>query len=100
MSETLVWWLMLQVVARASLPLCLTLFQRLPDRGYTMSKAFGLLLLGYLVWILNVMHILPNSTTGIIWVLILLFAVSGFVGWRRRGELLEFWPERWGLIYG
>lgn len=99
MSETLVWWLMLQVVALASLPLCLTLFRRLPDRGYTMSKAFGLLLLGYLFWILNVMHILPNSTTGIIWVLIPLFAVSGFVGWRRREELLEFWRERWWLIY-
>jgi len=99
MSETLVWWLMLQVVGLAALPLCLSLFRRLPDRGYTLSKAFGLLLAGYLLWILNIMRILPNSTGGIWWVLALLFAASGFVAWRKREELLEFWRERWWLIY-
>jgi len=99
MSETLVWWLMLQVVGLAALPLCLSLFRRLPDRGYTLSKAFGLLLAGYLLWILNIMRILPNSTGGIWWVLVLLFAASGYVAWRKRAELLEFWRERWWLIY-
>src|SRR3990170_4056366 len=72
MSETLRWWVMMQVVGLALLPLCLTLFRRLPDRGYALSKAFGLLLLGYLFWILNVARILPNTTGGIWWALVLL----------------------------
>jgi YYY domain-containing protein len=99
MSETLVWWLMTQVVGLAALPLCLTLFRRLPDRGYTLSKAFALLLVGYVFWILNMVRILPNSTGGIVWVLVLLFAASLYVGWRRRDDLLTFWRERWWLIY-
>lgn len=99
MSETLVWWLMMQVVGLAALPLCLTLFRRLPDRGYALSKAFGLLLVGYLLWILNILRILPNSTGGIVWVLVLLFAASGYVAWRKRNELVAFWRERWWLIY-
>src|SRR3972149_3714738 len=99
MSERLVWWLMLQVVGLASLPLCLSLFRRLPDAGPPLSKAFGLLLLGYLFWILNVMRLLPNSTGGILWGLVLLFAASGYVAWRRRDDRLEFWRERWWLIY-
>jgi uncharacterized membrane protein len=98
MSETLVWWLMVQVVGLAALPLCLTLFQRLPDRGYALSKPFALLLVGYLFWILNVVHVLPNTTRGI-WAALLLFsAASGYLLWRRRDELLAFVRERWWLI--
>ena len=62
MSETLRWWLILERrSACCLLPLCLALFRRLPDRGYTLSKPFGLLLLGYLFWLLNSLHVLPNS---------------------------------------
>ncbi|OGO50110.1 MAG: hypothetical protein A2148_07305, partial [Chloroflexi bacterium RBG_16_68_14] len=99
MSETLLWWLMVQVVGLSALPLCLTLFRRLPDRGYTLSKAFALLLVGYLFWILNVMRLLPNSTGGIVFVLVLFFLASAFVVWRRREELSAFFRERWWLIY-
>src|SRR3990172_5244629 len=98
MSETLVWWLMAQVVALACLPLCLTLFRRLPDRGYSFAKPFALIILGYLFWILNVMRLLPNTIGGIWVVLLLLIAASCFLAWRRRDELLAFARERWWLI--
>jgi YYY domain-containing protein len=98
MSETLVWWLMMQVVGLAALPLCLLLFRRLPDRGYTLSKAFALLLVGYWFWILNVMHVLPNTAGGIWIVVFVLIAISAVVYWLRREELLAFARERWWLI--
>ena len=97
MSETLVWWLMMQVVALASLPLCLVLFRRLPDRGYALSKAFALLILGYVFWILVIIG-LPNTTVVIGWVLALLFLASGYLFWRRKDELLAFVREHWWLI--
>ena len=53
MTEAIRWWLVLQVIGTALLPLCLALFRRLPDRGYSLSKPFGLLLTGYLFWLLN-----------------------------------------------
>jgi YYY domain-containing protein len=98
MSETLVWWVMMQVVGLAALPFCLLLFRRLPDRGYTLSKAFALLLLGYFFWILNIAHILPNTRAGISIVLFILLGISAFVYWNRRDELLAFVRERWWLI--
>ena len=98
MSETLVWWFMVQVVGLAALPLCLTLFQRLPDRGYTLSKPFALLLLGYLFWILNVMRVLPNSAGGIWLALLLLALASGLLLWRRRDEVFASIREHWRLI--
>ena len=99
MSETLRWWFMLQVVGLAALPLCLTLFRSLPDRGYTLSKPFALLLVGYVFWIFVIIG-LPN-TTGSIWlILVLFFAASGLLFWRRRDEFLGFLRERWWLIAG
>ncbi len=88
----------MQVVGLAALPLCLLLFRRLPDRGYTLSKAFALLLVGYWFWILNVMHVLPNTAGGIWIVVFVLIAISAVVYWLRREELLAFARERWWLI--
>ena len=97
MSETLAWWVMLQVVGLAALPLCLSLFQRLPDKGYALSKAFGLLLVGYIFWIL--VHIgLPNTTRGIWFVLLLVAAASAILLWRRRDVVVSFVREHWWLI--
>ncbi|MCH7811229.1 MAG: hypothetical protein IH958_01210 [Chloroflexi bacterium] len=98
MSETITWWVVAQVVGLAALPLCLTLFRRLPDRGYALSKPFALLLVGYLFWILNILHVLPNSVGGIVWALIFLAAGSGIVVWRRRDDLLAFARAHWWLI--
>ena len=98
MSQTLVWWLMMEVVGLATIPLCLTLFSRLPDRGYALSKAFALIIIGYLFWILNVAHILPNTSASI-WVIVLaLFGISTLIFLRKRDDLLGFARTRWWLI--
>ena len=74
MSETLLWWLMVQLIGLATLPLCMAFFRRLPDRGYALSKPFGLIIGGYLFWILNIVRVLPNTQRGIAWALFLLAA--------------------------
>ncbi len=86
MIETARWWLVLQIVALAVLPLCVTVFARLPDRGYALSKPFGLLILGYAFWLANSLHLVPNSRTGIVAVLVVLAMISLALAawdWRR-----------------
>src|SRR3954447_25029028 len=92
------WWLVVQVVALCATPLCLALFRPLADRGYGLSKAFGLLLFGYGTWFLVVLHLLPNSR---ITYLVVLALIAGGSAWLWRGEgpgLLTFWRERRGLL--
>ena len=97
MSEVLRWWLMTVVVGFAALPMCLTLFRRLPDRGYSLSKPFALLLVSYVFWIL--VHLGFANSTRVIWfVLLLFFAASAYMVWRSRAEMLAFVRERWWLI--
>ncbi len=100
MSEAFRWWLVLQLVGIPLLPLCLALFRRLPDRGYALSKPFGLIFLGYTFWLLNSLHILPNSGRGILAALVLLAAISGVFVYRERDDLLEWIHEHWQYIVG
>ena len=98
MSETLRWWFLLSVVGVIMLPLCLAIFRRLPDRGYTLAKPFGLLFLGYVFWLLNSIQLLPNTPAGIILALVPLAALSGWFVYRERDDLLDWAREHWRLI--
>lgn len=90
MNETLRWWLILQVIGIVLLPLCLAFLRRLPDRGYALSKPFGVLLLGYAFWLLNSMRILPNSNSGVIATLVFLCVISAAFAYRERIQLREW----------
>jgi YYY domain-containing protein len=59
------WYLVVQAFGLAVLPLCLRLFRHLPDRGYGVSKPLGLLLCGWIFWLLVTLGWLRNTTGGI-----------------------------------
>ena len=51
--DILRWWLVVEALGLCALPLSLWFFRRLPDRGYSFAKPFGLLLTGYGAWLLS-----------------------------------------------
>ncbi len=51
MLAVLTWWLIMEVLGLAALPLTYRLFKNLPDRGYAFAKPLGLLLTSYVLWI-------------------------------------------------
>jgi YYY domain-containing protein len=101
MSETIRWWLILQVVGMATLPLCLLMFRQLPDRGYALSKPFGLILLGFTFWFFsshNWIAVLPNSPGGILGALFVLLLIAAACAYSRADELIEWVREHWRYI--
>ena len=42
------WWLLASLAGAAALPLTFSLLRNLPDRGYTLARALGLLLTGFI----------------------------------------------------
>ena len=80
------------VAGLAALPLCFQLFRHLPDRGYTFSKALGLLAAGWVFWFLGSVGFLRNDAPGVIFA-VLVVAVAGLVwlgpgaGHRRAARL-------------
>jgi len=57
--DILIWWLAAQAFGLAGLPLTRFLFRALPDRGYAFGKSLGLLLSGYLAWLLAMLGLAP-----------------------------------------
>jgi YYY domain-containing protein len=66
MGIVIAWTLAVELVGLASLPLAVTVFARLPDRGWALAKPLGLLILGWLVWFpLITIQALPYSAAWI-----------------------------------
>ncbi len=101
MVDVLSWLVAVQVIGLAAFPLAYFLFPRLADRGYSLSKPLGIVLVAYLSWALGQARVLPSTGITIAALVVALAALSGWWAWRRRRELLDFVSrERVSLIAG
>jgi YYY domain-containing protein len=85
MLATILWWLAIQAIALLALPITVRLLRFLPDRGVGMARPVGLLLAGYLYWLLVTCGLLRNGIPAVLAVLLVLGACSALV-WRRGRE--------------
>jgi YYY domain-containing protein len=76
----IVWWLLLVVIGLVTFPLVSRVCNRLPDRGYSISKILGLLLITYFSWLLASAHLLKFGYINITISVLLLLALSLFLG--------------------
>ncbi len=97
MGTVLAWWLWLEVIGLAALPLAFRFFRRLPDRGYAFARPLGLLLTSYVLWIGATFGLLRNSLGGALASLALVAVVSlaYYLRGRREGE-----PGLWEWLRG
>ena len=68
------WWLVIQIIGIAALPLTTFLLRSLPERGYAFSKAVGLLSSTYLVWLLAMFGL---GSFSVVLVVLAIAAVAG-----------------------
>jgi len=81
---------MVEAIGLAAFPLVYHLLPRLSDRGYCVSKPLGILLLGYVSWLLSMLHILPSVRITLLGIFLAMAAFSAYYLWRRRREFLTF----------
>src|SRR5258708_36136728 len=82
MVELLQMWALVEVLGLMCLPLTITVFHNLPDRGWAFSKAIGMALLAFCVWLpLMIVGVVTFSQLIISGVLIIMVACSiiGFI---------------------
>ena len=78
MIAFLSWYIVLTILGWLTFPLAYTLFPALADRGYTLSRAFGLLIWGYVFWLFASLGIAQNDIGGLLLALIVLIGLSGW----------------------
>ncbi len=64
MGAFLIWYATVTALGLLAWPLVFRLLPGLPDRGYSLSRTLGLLLVGYVYWMLVSVGILNNSPGG------------------------------------
>ncbi|MFQ5934070.1 MAG: DUF2298 domain-containing protein, partial [Dehalococcoidia bacterium] len=99
MLDFIAWWISIEVLGLIVVPMALLLFPSLPDRGYAFTKPLGLLLAGYLFWLVGLTGLLPNSRWTIALVVLVLALVSAFILRRHWQSLLgHLYRERWMFL--
>jgi hypothetical protein len=89
MLELLQMWALMEVLGLVFLPLTISVFHNLPDRGWAFSKAVGLAVLAFCVWLpLMCLQTLPFSQFFILGVLLILVALNVLGFLRVRKTLL------------
>ena len=94
----LVWIVLIGVIGAAGVPLAFLVFRFLPDRGYLVARALGVLILVWLNWIIvstGVVEATRPTALGILCIYVLLGLIAGYL---QRAELWEFLRSRRRLL--
>lgn len=81
-AYAVIWWLILVVIGLLTFPLTSRVCSRLPDKGYSISKILGILLITYFSFLLASTHLVKFGYVNISISLLLFLALSLFLGRR------------------
>ena len=81
MLDALRWLITVELIGLAAFPLAFYLLPRLADRGFTLSRPLGILLVSYLFWLLGLAHI-PTVQPIAIALVLLMAALSVYIAYR------------------
>jgi YYY domain-containing protein len=94
------WWLLVTLAGAAAWPLLYRLMGALPDRGYTLARAAGLMLAGFVFWFLGSVGLLRNEPAGMVFAWLVVVALGAVALWRwdERPALRPWLGEHWPLV--
>ncbi len=97
---TFKWWFVVGLVGWVAAPLAWRLFPGLPDRGLAFIRPLGLLVAGYVYWLLGMAGMVPNSAAGAWFVVLGLVFAGAWIGQPTRSEALAWLRARRRLVLG
>src|SRR5512145_272464 len=98
MTAFLSWYVLLTILGWLTFPLAYYLFPALTDRGYTFSRALGMLVWGYVFWLLASFGIAQNDMGGLLLGLVVLGGLSAWAFINCRSEIINWFHENRRLI--
>jgi YYY domain-containing protein len=98
MSGFLSWYILITLLGWITFPLAYRLFPALSDRGYTLSRALGLLIWGYVFWLFASLGIAQNDMGGLLLGLVILAGLSAWAIVNRKSEIVNWLSENRRLI--
>ncbi len=95
------WWLLAMLAGAAVWPLLFRLAGALPSRGIALAPAAGIILIGYVDWILNVLGLLRNDAGSLafVWLIVAIVSIVSYFSWRDREPLLPWLRQHMTLVF-
>ena len=98
LASYLTWYLLIAFVGWLAFPLVYHLFPSLPDRGYSFSRVFGLLVWAYIFWLFASLGIAQNDIGGLLLGLVILAGLSAWAFVTQDGEVVVWMRENRPLV--
>ncbi|MFZ1794797.1 MAG: DUF2298 domain-containing protein [Anaerolineae bacterium] len=91
MFDLIIWYLWVQLFALVGWLVASRWLRGLPDRGYAISKALGLILTGFVFWLSVTAKIATNNAGGVLFAMALVAGFGLLLKWRddRAGNILS-----------
>lgn len=89
------WWALVTLAGVAIFPMLSHLLHGLPDRGYTLARAAGLLVVSFVFWLLACLGLLRNTPGSIIlsWGIVLALSLTLYFRSLERLDLRAWWSK-------
>ncbi|NDJ75669.1 MAG: hypothetical protein GYB65_05375 [Chloroflexi bacterium] len=99
-GDMLSWWLLVTLAGLSVWPLLFRVMGGLPDRGYSLARAAGLMLIGFVFWFLGSLGLLRNTPGSMLlaWGIVIALAVTVFVRWPDRPPVRPWLREHAPLV--
>lgn len=88
------WYFFIVFLGWLVFPLTFNLFRRMPDRGLTLTKVLGLLLVSFIHWLLNSLGLSQNNSNGVGAALFILILFSLWSVYKHGFSNLRPWPSK------
>jgi YYY domain-containing protein len=93
MVDFLIWVITIIVLGLVNFPLSYVLLKHLKDRGYAVTKVLGLLIWGYLFWLLTMLGITGNNLGGVLFALALDIGLNGWLYLHSKADIHQWVKE-------
>jgi len=99
-GDLLRWWLLVTLAGVGVWPLLFRVMGALPDRGYTLARAAGLMLTGFIFWFMASLGLLRNTPASMVfaWLVVATLSLVVILRWENRPALRPWLREHWPLI--
>jgi YYY domain-containing protein len=90
MATFILWYIAITILGWLTFPLAYHLLPALKDRGYTLTRALGLLIWGYVFWLFASLGIAQNDAGGLLLALIVLVGLSLWKFNSLKAQIVDF----------
>ncbi len=97
-GSVVIWLFTVELLACIAFPFVCVTFRKLPDMGFAVSKAFGILLPSFLVWLVVSVKLFSLSRGLIAGMIAALFLFSLFLTWRFQDFFQDVVLKKWRIF--